>query len=67
VPSLLFISVGTQTMNKTCIICSKEYDNKRKQFLEKIGYKVLTIWEYDFKLDKQKVIKNIMELLDEKN
>lgn len=54
-------------MNKTCIICSKEYDNKRKQFLEKIGYKVLTIWEYDFKLDKQKVIKNIMELLDEEN
>jgi hypothetical protein len=29
--------------------------------------KVLTIWEYDFKLDKEKVIKNIMELLDEEN
>jgi len=44
-----------------------EYDNRRKEFLEKIGYKVLTIWEYDFKLDKEKVIKNIMELLDEEN
>ncbi len=43
------------------------YDENRKQFLKNNGYKVLTIWEYDFKLDKEKVINKIMELLNEKD
>lgn len=57
-------------LNKKKLLTAKQiwdYDNKRKQFLEKIGYKVLTIWEYDFKLDKQKVINKIMELINEKD
>jgi very-short-patch-repair endonuclease len=57
-------------LNKKKLLTAKQiwdYDNKRKEFLEKIGYKVLTIWEYDFMLDKQKVINNIMELINEED
>lgn len=55
--------------NKKKLLTAKQiwaYDTERKNFLENIGYKVLTVWEYDYKLDKEKVINNLLELLNER-
>ena len=56
-------------MKKKKLLTAKQiwaYDTERKNFLENIGYKVLTVWEYDYKLDKEKVINNLLELLNER-
>jgi very-short-patch-repair endonuclease len=38
-----------------------EYDSKRKKELENMGFKVLVVWENDYKNDEKEVIKNLME------
>jgi very-short-patch-repair endonuclease len=40
-----------------------EYDNNRKQFLEKSGYKVKIVWENDYKKDPKILILEILQFL----
>ena len=40
-----------------------EYDKIKIQTAEKQGYKVLIIWEYDYKNDKEKTLKKCMDFL----
>ena len=40
-----------------------EYDKTKIQTAEKQGYKVLTIWEYDYNNDKEKTLKKCIDFL----
>jgi G:T-mismatch repair DNA endonuclease (very short patch repair protein) len=42
-----------------------QYDEERKVFLENNDYKVLTIWEFDYKIDKENTINKLLEYISE--
>lgn len=42
-----------------------DYDQRRKEIFEKLGYKVLVVWEEDFIKDPQSVIKTLIEALSD--
>lgn len=42
-----------------------DYDSKRKESLEKLGYKVHIVWESDFHNNKEKIIQECKEFLGE--
>ena len=44
-----------------------EYDKLKKENSESIGFKVLTIWENDYKQNDEKVIKECIEFLKKIN
>jgi G:T-mismatch repair DNA endonuclease (very short patch repair protein) len=44
-----------------------EKDSKRISILENRGYRVLIIWEYDFKKAKEETVKKCIEFLKEEN
>jgi len=40
------------------------YDNERKTFLEGLGYKVVIVWEHDYKTNNKQVLNIIKECID---
>ena len=50
---------------KTTAIECWEADKKRKEALEKLGYKVKIVWEHDYVADPQKVIDECVEFLQQ--
>ena len=42
-----------------------KYDNDRKSFLEELGYKVIIVWEHDYKTNNEQTIKLLKENIDE--
>ena len=40
------------------------YDNERKTFLEGLGYKVIIVWEHDYKTDNKQVLNTIKECIN---
>jgi hypothetical protein len=41
-----------------------DYDYERKTFLENLGYKVIIVWEYDYKNDYEQTLSLLKESID---
>lgn len=44
-----------------------EYDKIKNDYMENKVYNVLVIWEYDFKHNREKTIKQCIEFINKKN